>query len=694
MAPPQDAFKAGTRLQVGAQQVVVTRYLSHGGFAQVYLCSWNGTTACLKRVVVPDKPSLNTLRKEVDAMRRLKGLPHIVSYVDSNAARANNGYEVLVLMEYCPQGGLIDFMNSRLVQRLSEAEVLSIMAQITQAVAYMHALSPPIVHRDIKIENVLLASEGEYKLCDFGSSTAPLPAPANVEQFQALQDDIMKNTTPQYRAPEMLDLYRRQPIDEKSDVWALGVFMYKLCYYTTPFESNNINGHGNAGGGDYAILHCIYSFPPHPNYSPRLKNIISKILVADPKLRPSVYQLLDELCKMRGVPTPPIAKQAPKNLPSILMPSASPSAVSLQSQAQGPQVSQVPQVPQGPPGPIQIPMHTPLQGSLMTPKKSTTIYSSASSVLSNGDSMYSGVSRGDPQVPVSRSKSVRTPRRPVSMYGSSSELVSSSKDDLSNLINELKFEDVRLSPEAESRKGTKAKKGENISSSMDFLRTLSRQNTNKTGGQSDQQQSTGSKWRKRSSISSLKDLLTGGSSSGTGNQSSSRRSSMEINTPRRTKSNNGSSLEDLKEMSPENKNVKKLPLETNTTGAKKKMSLIQERTARLFRKASGGESERSAHGYGKYTDLNVASATKTFKTPSPEPLPMRIPTRDIYETPKATTTPIALPKTEKRPAKAPPPKPKKPTFLQSANLPKKNPLDDLDIMEAKFHSMFPPPPRV
>ncbi|OXT09970.1 hypothetical protein B9K06_26865, partial [Bacillus sp. OG2] len=69
--------------------------------------------------------------------------------------------------------------------------------------------------------------------------------PLNAEEFQIIQDDIMKNTTPQYRAPEMLDLYRRQPINEKSDVWALGVFLYKLCYFTTPFEQNAINNNMN-----------------------------------------------------------------------------------------------------------------------------------------------------------------------------------------------------------------------------------------------------------------------------------------------------------------------------------------------------------------------------------------------------------------------------------------------------------------
>ena len=46
-----------------------------------------------------------------------------------------------------------------------------------------------------------------------------------------MKDDLMQHTTPQYRAPEMIDLSKGFPIDDKLDIWALGIFLYKLCYY-------------------------------------------------------------------------------------------------------------------------------------------------------------------------------------------------------------------------------------------------------------------------------------------------------------------------------------------------------------------------------------------------------------------------------------------------------------------------------
>ncbi|CAI5104619.1 BBT_HP_G0131720.mRNA.1.CDS.1 [Saccharomyces cerevisiae] len=127
------------------------------------------------------------------------------------------------------------------------------MSQVTQGVAAMHALQPPLIHRDIKIENVLISANNEYKLCDFGSVCGIIRPLGIHKSYHMFSKTFWKNTTAQYRSPEMIDTFRGLPIDEKSDIWALGIFLYKLCYYTTPFEK----------GGDLAILsgslnfHCI-----------------------------------------------------------------------------------------------------------------------------------------------------------------------------------------------------------------------------------------------------------------------------------------------------------------------------------------------------------------------------------------------------------------------------------------------------
>ena len=115
------------------------------------------------------------------------------------------------------------------------------------------------------MENILLSPPNNYKLCDFGSTTKPLlRIPTAVADIQAMEADINKTTTLQYRAPELMDVWSRKGYDEKIgqcasrsrrsllspliDIWALGVFLYKLCYYTTPFEE----------AGPLAIINAQY----------------------------------------------------------------------------------------------------------------------------------------------------------------------------------------------------------------------------------------------------------------------------------------------------------------------------------------------------------------------------------------------------------------------------------------------------
>ncbi|OBT38715.1 nak/nak-unclassified protein kinase [Pseudogymnoascus sp. WSF 3629] len=303
-AIPQGTFSPGTKITVGGHKVVIQKYFSEGGFAHVYLVKMpepkDGTDiAVLKRVAVPDKDSLANMRTEVETMKKLKGHRPIVKYYDSHASQLKGGgYEVFLLMEFCSGGGLIDFMNTRLQNRLTEPEILKIFSDVTEGVACMHYLKPPLLHRDLKVENVLITktSTGErrYKLCDFGSTAPPRAAATTTAECRLIEEDVQKHTTLQYRSPEMVDVYRKLPIDEKSDIWALGVLLYKLCYYTTPFEEK----------GQLSILNASFKFPAFPVFSDRLKLLIATMLREKPEERPNVYLVLREACHLQGIEVP------------------------------------------------------------------------------------------------------------------------------------------------------------------------------------------------------------------------------------------------------------------------------------------------------------------------------------------------------------------------------------------------------
>ncbi|AAS54516.1 AGR027Cp [Eremothecium gossypii ATCC 10895] len=302
---PLEMLQAGSTVLVGVHQVEVIEYLAEGGFAHIYKVSFvgytneldrqdrilqPGDTVCLKRVRVSDENGLNELRNEVEVMKKLRNCSNIVQYYDSNASRLGDGkpgYEVLLLMELCPNGSLLDYMNQRLATKLSEAEVLKIMYDITVGLSHMHYQRTPLIHRDIKIENVLVDADNNFKLCDFGSTSPCLPAVASHQEIAMLMNNIYVHTTPQYRSPEMIDLYRCLPINEKSDIWALGIFLYKLLFYTTPFELT----------GQFAILHSKYEIPRN-SFSSKLINLVIIMLAENPYLRPNVYQVMYHICSM------------------------------------------------------------------------------------------------------------------------------------------------------------------------------------------------------------------------------------------------------------------------------------------------------------------------------------------------------------------------------------------------------------
>ena len=155
-------------------------------------------------------------------------------------------------------------MNRRLRERLTEAEILTIFVDVLEGVSHMHNSRPPLLHRDLKVENILQSSPTSFKLCDFGSATTISPPATTMTEIRALEAELNRHTTLQYRAPEMIDLYNKRHINEKADIWALGVLLYKLCYYTTPFEEH----------GPLAILNVQYRIPPYPVYSQSMNALI------------------------------------------------------------------------------------------------------------------------------------------------------------------------------------------------------------------------------------------------------------------------------------------------------------------------------------------------------------------------------------------------------------------------------------
>ncbi|XP_073181313.1 AP2-associated protein kinase 1 isoform X9 [Lepidochelys kempii] len=300
----------GRVFHIGRYQVTVDEVLAEGGFAIVFLVRTNNGMKCaLKRMYVNNEHDLQVCKREIQIMRDLSGHKNIVGYIDSSINSVSSGdvWEVLILMDFCRGGQVVNLMNQRLQTGFTENEVLQIFCDTCEAVARLHQCKTPIIHRDLKVENILLHDRGHYVLCDFGSATNKFQNP-QTEGVNAVEEEIKKYTTLSYRAPEMVNLYSGQLITTKADIWALGCLLYKLCYFTLPFGESQV-----------AICDGNFTIPDNSRYSQDMHCLIRYMLEPDPDKRPDIYQvsyfafkLTKRECPVPNVQNSPLPAKLPE----------------------------------------------------------------------------------------------------------------------------------------------------------------------------------------------------------------------------------------------------------------------------------------------------------------------------------------------------------------------------------------------
>ncbi|XP_042343450.1 AP2-associated protein kinase 1-like isoform X3 [Plectropomus leopardus] len=299
----------GRVFTIGRYQVTVEEIVAEGGFAIVFLVrTHQGVRCALKRMYVNNEHDLQVCKLEIQIMRDLVGNKNIVGFLDSSitAVGAGDVWEVLILMDFCRGGQVVNLMNQRLQTGFTEAEVLQIFCDTCEAVAHLHHCKTPIIHRDLKVENILLHDRGHYVLCDFGSATNRFQNP-QTEGVPVVEEEIKKYTTLSYRAPEMVNLYGGMVITTKADIWAMGCLLYKLCYFTLPFGESQV-----------AICDGSFTIPDNSRYSQDMHCLIRYMLEPDPDKRPDVYQISHFAFKLarRECPVPNVNNSPiPSKLP-------------------------------------------------------------------------------------------------------------------------------------------------------------------------------------------------------------------------------------------------------------------------------------------------------------------------------------------------------------------------------------------
>ena len=197
-----------------------------------------------------------------------------------------------LILPFCENGSSI-----KLAGKIDEKLAWTFLHDVASGLAYLHAQAPPLIHQDIKPDNVLMDSSDSFVITDFGIST---------KVRNTLQSAGSKAGTMSYMAPERFNT-DYQPI-KASDVWALGASLFELMTGDPPFMENG--GLAQKRGAE------ILDIPGH--WSPKLKEMVINCLKIKTWDRPTAQTIAEDARRyLRGVPST-TTKQFNKKLHLVL----------------------------------------------------------------------------------------------------------------------------------------------------------------------------------------------------------------------------------------------------------------------------------------------------------------------------------------------------------------------------------------
>ena len=246
------------------------RLLGKGAFGKVNLSLHilTGRLVAIKSInkekITSDKQN-QKIKVETTIMKRLSKSNNIVKIFETYETKKH----ICIVMEYICAGDLLSYIKKR--SKLQEPVAKFIFKQIILALKYIHENN--IVHRDIKLDNILIDLDNNIKICDFGVSKIINKGDIMFEQCG----------TPAYIAPEIL--LNKGYEGFGVDVWSAGVVLYAMLSGTVPFKGTNIKElHNLIISGNYQEI---------KNISKEASHLIKNILEIDPKKRITTENILN-----------------------------------------------------------------------------------------------------------------------------------------------------------------------------------------------------------------------------------------------------------------------------------------------------------------------------------------------------------------------------------------------------------------
>eukprot|EP01018_Ginkgo_biloba_P040140 Gb_11687 [translate_table: standard] len=262
-------------LEIPWEDLILKERIGAGSFGTVHHADWHGSDVAVKILIDQDFPEqrLKEFLREVAIMKRLRH-PNVVLFMGAVTKRPN----LSIVTEYLPRGSLYRLIHRAGARELlDERRRLRMALDVAKGINYLHRLSPPIVHRDLKSPNLLVDKTWTVKVCDFG-----------LARFKANTFISSKSAagTPEWMAPEVL---RDEPSNEKSDVYSFGVILWEIVTMQQPWSGlSPAQVVGAVGFQNRRLL-----IPQDMN--PEIATVIESCWANDPRQRPSFANIMDAL---------------------------------------------------------------------------------------------------------------------------------------------------------------------------------------------------------------------------------------------------------------------------------------------------------------------------------------------------------------------------------------------------------------
>lgn len=264
--------RAGTIPETDMSFYDIVKRIGEGSFGKVYLGLQRLTNRLvaikrLDKANCKDEITRKKVLSEVNIQKMMFGHPNIIKLLEV----FENKQYVYFVMEYAANGDLLRHVKR--TRKIEEEEAKSVFFQVASGLRYIHHNG--IIHRDIKLDNVLIDEHNHYKICDFGVGRAMRPHELINEQCG----------TPAYLAPEIV--LEKGYSGFGADVWSLGVLLFCLLTGSMPFKAATLERLNEL------ISKGEYEYPTEVVISSEVKELIAGMLCVEPAKRLTIESVLE-----------------------------------------------------------------------------------------------------------------------------------------------------------------------------------------------------------------------------------------------------------------------------------------------------------------------------------------------------------------------------------------------------------------